>query len=516
MTELPKSWVECRLSDIAEVNPSLDRCPYPQDGTVHFVPMGAVEAESGHIDVSTQRPYSEVRKGYTAFVPGDVLFAKITPCMENGKMAVVPDLPNLVGCGSTEFHVLRAKDEISPDFIYYFVSSKSFRFEAEHKMTGAVGQKRVPTSFVAEHTFPLPPIPEQHRIVARIEELFSELDASVESLTKARALLGLYRQSLLKAAFHGKLTADWRAANPDKLETPETLLSRIRKEREARYAKALEEWQTALSEWRNKGDTGRKPPKPSRFKDLEPKVVMFRQDGWLSLPLDYAIGEMQQGWSPSCDNYAVVPDGAWAIVTTTAVQHRRYQDGEFKLLPSSLAARPELEIRPGDFLMTRKGPRTRTGVVCLVSKTRPHVMLCDTVYRFRCDDDLISPALLEYFLNSPEALRELDNLKAGISDSGISLNHGKVRSVGLRFPGTKEEQMVIIERLETILSQVDKQESEISIAITRIMALRQSILKRAFSGRLVPQDPNDEPASALLARLQTQTTSTPTRRRGRA
>ena len=109
---------------------------------------------------------------------------------------------------------------------------------------------------------PLAPLREQHRIVAKIEELFSELDKAVESLTLARAQLKTYRQALLKAAFEGRLTADWRAANPDKLEPPETLLARIRAEREARYKQALDDWQTALAEWRAGGEVGRKPAKP--------------------------------------------------------------------------------------------------------------------------------------------------------------------------------------------------------------------------------------------------------------
>lgn len=259
MTELPEGWTECPLSEITQVNPPLDRCPFPQSGNVHFVPMPAVGAETGHIDVSATRPYAEVRKGYTAFVPGDVLFAKITPCMENGKMAVVPELPLSVACGSTEFHVLRPRCGIAAEYVYHFVSSKAFRYEAEHNMTGAVGQKRVPTGFVADHVIPLPPTNEQHRIVAKIEALFSELDAGQDSLTRAQAQLKLYRQSLLKAAFQGRLTADWRKANADKLEPPENLLSRIRTEREARYKQALDDWQTALAEWRAGGEIGRKP-----------------------------------------------------------------------------------------------------------------------------------------------------------------------------------------------------------------------------------------------------------------
>ena len=117
---------------------------------------------------------------------------------------------------------------------------------------------------------PLPPLPEQHRIVAKIEVLFSELEAGEASLTRARAQLSLYRQSLLKAAFQGKLTANWRAANPDKLEPPETLLSRIRKERDVRYKQALDVWQTALTDWRARGEVGNRPQKPRRSDDATP------------------------------------------------------------------------------------------------------------------------------------------------------------------------------------------------------------------------------------------------------
>ena len=100
--------------------------------------MPAVEAESGVIDVSSTRKFGEVKKGYTPFREGDVLFAKITPCMENGKMAVVPALHNGLGFGSTEFHVLRAHPGISPQFVYYFVSSRSFRkrSRAQHVRRG--------------------------------------------------------------------------------------------------------------------------------------------------------------------------------------------------------------------------------------------------------------------------------------------------------------------------------------------------------------------------------------------
>lgn len=220
MKELPKGWVECRLSEITQVNPPLDRCPYPEIGRVHFVPMPAVEAETGRVDISATRPYADVKKGYTAFVSGDVLFAKITPCMENGKMAVVPELPLAVAAGSTELHVLRPRSGIAAEYVYHLVSSQALRYEAEHNMTGAVGQKRVPTGFVAEHSVWLPPTAEQHRIAAKIEALFSELDAGQQSLLRAQAQLGLYRQSLRKAAFEGRLDRRLARRQPRQAERP--------------------------------------------------------------------------------------------------------------------------------------------------------------------------------------------------------------------------------------------------------------------------------------------------------
>lgn len=138
-------------------------------------------------------------------------------------------------------------------------------------------------------------------------------------------------------------------------------------------------------------------------------------------------------------------------------------------------------------------------------------MLCDTVYRFRCDEALVFAPFLELALNAPHTLRELDGLKAGISESGISLNHGKVKSVSVRFPRDLYEQMEIVRLIETMLTQVENTETEITTALAKIAALRQAILKKAFSGTLVPQDPADEPASALLARIRAETSAPPSR-----
>ena len=221
------SWAIARMEEIADVNPRLAKDEIKGELPVSFVPMAAVGAGDGSIDVSVTRPYADVQKGFTSFKEGDVLFAKITPCMENGKMAVVPEVTGGHGFGSTEFHVLRPRKGIEAGYLYYFVSSKKFRVDAEHNMTGAVGQRRVPTPYLAAYEIPLPPIAEQKRIVVKIDELFSELDKGVDSFKTAREQLKVYRQALLKHAFEGKLTAAWREENQDKLETAAALLKGI-------------------------------------------------------------------------------------------------------------------------------------------------------------------------------------------------------------------------------------------------------------------------------------------------
>jgi len=144
---------------------------------VSFVPMAAVDERLGAITAQKDRPIAEVSKGYTPFEDGDVLFAKITPCMENGKIALARNLTNGIGRGSTEFHVLRSGSHVLGEYVYHFVRQVRFRNEAKRNFTGTAGQQRVPKSFVENSLIPLPPLDEQRRIVgilnraAKIERL---------------------------------------------------------------------------------------------------------------------------------------------------------------------------------------------------------------------------------------------------------------------------------------------------------------------------------------------------------
>lgn len=170
------------LREVCSINPRTARDDLPAPETlVSFVPMGAVDETTGMIVERETRPLAEVRTGYTSFAEGDVLFAKITPCMENGKVAMASDLANGIGRGSTEFYVLRPGDRILGEYIFHFVRQQRFRDQAKRNFTGTAGQQRVPKSFMEEALIPLPSIEEQRRIVDILNRA-----ASIERL-KARA-----------------------------------------------------------------------------------------------------------------------------------------------------------------------------------------------------------------------------------------------------------------------------------------------------------------------------------------
>ena len=186
------------IKDVCTINPkgTLDSFTGSE---ISFVPMEAVST-TGHINTEKRIAVDRV-KNYTVFREGDILFAKITPCMENGKGAIAVNLHNGYGAGSTEFIVLRPDlSQVTAKWIQLFLSQKSFRLHCQQHMTGSAGQKRVPAKFLGACTIPVPPLEEQNRIVARIEELFSELDNGVETLQNVREQVARYRYAAIENA----------------------------------------------------------------------------------------------------------------------------------------------------------------------------------------------------------------------------------------------------------------------------------------------------------------------------
>jgi type I restriction enzyme S subunit len=201
VSELPKGWAEVPIAEVCEVNPRFNKAAIDQSAPVSFIPMAAVAEESGRIDTLDHRSFKELAaKSYRGFLEGDVLVAKITPSMENGKGAVARGLAGGIGMGSTEFHVLRPSQAVEADYLLRFLLQQSFRREARMHMTGTAGQLRVPANFLANSKIPLPPISEQRRIVDAIEEYFTRIDAAEGSIRTCLVRAAKLQAAVLNAA----------------------------------------------------------------------------------------------------------------------------------------------------------------------------------------------------------------------------------------------------------------------------------------------------------------------------
>lgn len=191
-------WKSIRLGEIVRLNPQ--RASEPEDSRVTFIPMDAV-SDDARLLRREARNYNDVDSGFTAFQDGDVIVAKITPCFENGKGAYVDGLLNGVGFGSTEFHVLRAKNGVSSRYVYHVTNSAEFRARGEANMQGSAGQKRVPTDFLRSYRLRMPGmIDEQHKIA----EVLDAADAITDALTNMRNSFRTQRQALMQQLLTGK------------------------------------------------------------------------------------------------------------------------------------------------------------------------------------------------------------------------------------------------------------------------------------------------------------------------
>ena len=356
---LPPGWSASALGEIANINPSLDRCVVNDDMEVTFVPMRAVAIEGGGLTAPETRRYGEVKRGYTSFLSGDVIMAKITPCTENGKTAVVPDVPGEVCFGSTEFHTVRPAQGVRAEWIQHFLLQHETRRSAQRAMAGGVGQMRVPAEFLKTVSIPIPPPAEQARIVGTLEELFSDLDDGVASLEQAQGKLRLYRASVLKAAVEGALTADWREQHPH-AEPATELLGRVLVERRRRW----EEGQLRKFEER-----GRVPPKNWKAKYKEPVSpdttgLPPLPDGWCRATVDQCSSLIQYGSSAKAD-------GGSSGVPVLRMGNITADGGllldDLKYLPNEHEAFPGLLLEPGDLLFNRTNSAELVGKTAVYS-----------------------------------------------------------------------------------------------------------------------------------------------------
>ncbi len=476
--DLPAGWVVASISELCELNPK--HPPKLSDDTeISFVPMAAVSDTEGRIVGSETRKYGQIKKGYTHFADGDVIFAKITPCMENGKAASVRGLTNGFACGTTEFFVLRSRGVIDQDYLFYFIRQETYRKAARATMQSGVGQARVPKEFVLGTEIPVPPLAEQRRIVARLETLQARTRTARQALAAVPKLLEQYRQSVLAAAFRGDLTAAWRETHPN-AEPASVVLVRIRADRR-------KQWEA-------------KNPKK---KYVEPEIVDDADlpdlpEGWLWESLDSLCSMVTSGsrdWSKYYDR------GKGTFIMAQNIRPGRLDFSNMRQLvdpPVGDRDRARSQVADGDLLITAVG--ANTGDVSPVVGDLPEHFVCQSVALLRLVDASLQGLLLRYLLPGGPGRKIMDN-ELIYGQGRPHLGFDDLKTLPIPIPPSQELTQ-LLKLIKTHDRLADRFSQATDPAFAELEQVDQSLLAQAFRGELVPQDPADEPASVLLARLR--------------
>lgn len=508
---MPKSWVQATISDLGKTvsggTPSTKENSYWGGNISWISPSDLTGYSSKHIDKGAKSITQEGLKNSSSTImpAGSIHFSSRAPI----GYTVISSTDMTTNQG---FKSLVPAQGIFNEYIYYYF--KSAKQLAESKATGTTFKEISGTAF-SKLPVPLPPTTEQHRIVAKIEELFSELDKGIDNLKTAQAQLKVYRQALLKHAFEGKLTAQWRSENQDILETAEALLKRIHQERVQRYQQQLFDWEASIKVWYANGSADKKPTKPRITAELDQPSTEHRNRIW----------DVPNGWQ-------WLQIGEFAFVTKLAgFEYTKYvkysDDGDLPVIKAensgpngfrvtqyshihsdSVAELTRSHLLGGELLMVFVG--AGTGNVATVPSDKKF-FLGPNVGMIRIESDEVNPRYVEHFLRSPLGKNlALASVKAVAQPS---LSMGTIRQIPVALP-TRAEQDEIIYQIEAKISEVDQLDQTLAVSLLQAESLRQSILKKAFSGQLVPQDPNDEPASVLLARIKEVNSQLPKNKKG--
>jgi type I restriction enzyme S subunit len=384
-------------------------------------------------------------------------------------------------------------------YIGYYFQSPEYR-NAIADLSAGSNINNLKISELSDHLIPVAGLSEQTRIVEKLEELLSDLDAGVAELKAAQKKLARYRQSLLKAAVEGELTAEWRAERARRGEANESgaqLLARILAERRTRWeAKQLAKFK----------EQGKVPPKDWSSKYPAPSIpdaslLPQLPDSWIWASLDSLISEIEAGSSFKC--LEVPPKtGDVGVVKVSAVSWGEYDEQESKTCTDPDRIDKRLFVRAGDFLFSRANTIELVGACVIAKRVTLPVMLSDKILRFHFVEDDLKGWVL-HCLQSRFGREQIENLASGNQESMRNIGQEKLRQISVPLPPSSDVQVLLLE-LERQLEGGRSQDDAIRIALNQSVAQRKNILKAAFAGQLVPQDPNDEPASVLLERIRAE------------
>ena len=374
-------------------------------------------------------------------------------------------------------------DIINKDITYKKYLSYSLQSIDKTKLVTGTAQPQVTVQNASHLLVPLSPLPEQHRIVEKIEELFSELDNGVASLKKALEQLKTYRQAVLKWAFEGKLTEKWRNTHQDSLEDADTLLEQIKAERKRHYQQQLEDWKQALKEWENNGKETKKTTKPQQPKDLPPLTkeelgnLPSLPNGWMwtnFCNVTYKIGDIDHKMPRDYPN-------GYPYLSTGNLQQDGIIDFEnAKTISPEDFDRLSLKIQPqrGDIIFPRYGTIGRNFLVNFDKK----FLVSYSCAIIKNITKIMNEKFVFYYSLSPYIKKEIKRYVKETTQANIGI--ASIES--FVFPLCSElEQTQIVQEIESRLSVCDQLEATLTENLNKAEALRQSILKRAFEGKLV-------------------------------
>lgn len=449
MSKSGSSWLPTTLGAACQVNPPKPKLAGQSDETpVLFVPMAAVDEVTGEVTAPENRNLGQVRtKSFRTFAPGDVLFAKITPCMENGKSAVVSNDATDLGFGSTEFHVLRPNAGVNPHFIWHFVRQKSFRRTAEEHMTGSVGQLRVPADFLKNFPIQLPSEAVQNDIVHILDSSIHAAQRVTGNLAGVRRVIERFRQAVLAAACSGDLTADWRASHIGHASI-KTLLEDI--------------------------DSVRK----NQYQPMDPKWEFEIPDSWELVSLDrltMLVTSGSRGWAKY---YA---ENGPLFIRAQNINHDRLDLTDMAhVRPPKGAEGERTRIKFGDLLVTITGANvTKTAFVDRElddAYINQHVALARPVLTE------LTPYLHLWITSPAHGRSKLSADAYGAGKPGLNLNNVRTTPIGLP---PIEEQHEIMRRVHALLTNADRISGRAELASRSVEYFTETLLAKAFRGELV-------------------------------
>jgi type I restriction enzyme S subunit len=502
--ELPKGWTIATVGELISVDgifidgdwvESKDQDPR---GDVRLIQLADV-GDGFYRNKSNRYLTREkaIELNCTFLKPGDILVARMPDPL--GRCCIFPgDKKSCVTV--VDVCIVRTGSQgTNPSWLMYTLNSPQIRLVVASLQSGST-RKRISRSNFAQIKLPVPPLPEQYRIVAKIEELFTELDAGVELLKKLKVKLKRYRQAVLKSAVEGNLTKEWRTANQGKLEPASILLERILKQRR-------EKWEAEqLAKMKAQGKTPKDDSWKLKYKEpIAPDTSELPElpDGWcytfLNPCLSLSRGMKTGPFGSLLKKHEHQTEGVPVLGIENIANMKFIRGSKIHITKEKAKKLSMYDVQPGDVLVSRSGT---VGEVCVVPEDISEARISTNLMRISLFNQSISPDFFCLLFNgSPYVLSQVSELCKGSTRD--FLNQDILSSIVFPIPSFTEQKK-IIEEVERLFSVTNQLEKTIDSNLKRAEKLRQSILKQAFQGKLVPQDPNDEPAEKLLERIKAE------------